>query len=1326
MSTSSRVVPIPAPRRSGLILAGGGVSAAAVLSAWLLYWLIFCQTLLRPVALWVEPPNRASAATSLLFQREDARALDPAAAPVGGTLRDEVNARLSNAGRNPSVVFLSAVGFRASDARGRPGDVYLASPEILDGVLPGSQFRAPQGMALSDLIDAFRSRPGRRLGPRLLILDVSRVGTDRELGLFGDDIVGALKELVPPPPDRSSAGYAEWADSWKGFAVFCAGDSGQWSHASDPDGRSVFGHYVSEALGRGREENRIADAGQLIDFVTNRVAVWSRDHVPHARNGPAQTPIVLGDPGLRLVIPRNLIPPPPPAPAPEALKEARAAFEDRHLKPAYELERDARDRALFALDPFAWRNFRAALLRVERFHRAGAAGDAGDALRDLDAAAAALQPFGAGVGALPGLVVSGLGSSDPATREAARSTGSNILSPPPPVAPAPADEADPSGVKPAPAPPVLRGAFTETRLTGWTETYARILNSLGGDEDFAKGRSAEVSRATRLRFLAEGAAAPWPSHPWLDRFVAEGDARRHAAEDALFDDDLSLVVRDGAAAATSSYESAGAVARALTLAARVATDLPPLGAWHVRQRARQNLPADRELLGRIVAGTLSLNGFLDRAYDDTRSAPDLSELKARVDALAAAFNKLENEFRAECGRAVQSKDWEAVNDLLAAPGIPPDLRRTLVEASTTLAESSRLSAPADPDGPEAEKPSALAEAGKRALNNDFNARSVVQGQLSQRSSGARDDAYWAVGGGPRFPQAADPAYRLTAVGMGLLEWCLLKIGGAADPADLAALDAALERAGAAPSGSAAADPLERVGPIVRDLRARLVAQLRDRTPATDAEWAATERAWLSLPAAADRAAVARFRQQMTDRRRTAFLTRQARRALDDLDTAAAAVYLGLVPDAMKRDEGVRALDERRAALSVVSGIKREKDAPVTLDADRSPAMLLTFLLGSGTELPAGTASFAVGGDHEGKVVLSPEEGGSAWGVEGVAVGGKSGGKVTLRVAKSGAINAEDVVASLDPVAFFRGLVFKSDGPVAVNVARVTREFNIELGSSNLAQHNKAIDGRRTVLDQFVKHPNECYLYTGSNTAVRVGLTYIPEPGKPEVREVLVTALLDGRPAKEGLNSKAARVTEPSRIKVKASAPATAYRSILLDSADVKEGNTGSVLSIVVRNEADEPVARRDVKIFAIDPSPYYPTAMTQQDVPGPGGEPLKLFTLTVRRSREDPTSRDILVSASMLVPPVAWFSVVHSVPGVNRRNLGQREPIWPLLQDESVQFSFLAPPGFEAQANAPGGLQYIVNVGDNRLRQAPLPLPHGEAPPPQPPGTPPAPAPGGG
>ncbi|MGE3817936.1 MAG: hypothetical protein AB7I30_00730, partial [Isosphaeraceae bacterium] len=351
-----------------------------------------------------------------------------------------------------------------------------------------------------------------------------------------------------------------------------------------------------------------------------------------------------------------------------------------------------------------------------------------------------------------------------------------------------------------------------------------------------------------------------------------------------------------------------------------------------------------------------------------------------------------------------------------------------------------------------------------------------------------------------------------------------------------------------------------------------------------------------------------------------------------------------------------------------------------------------FQVGGGNALPDGLASVVISGQEPGKISLIPEGKESEWGVESVAIGGRAGSKISMKVARGDFVNASTVSLELSPLAFFRGKVLRASAPVRVEIAPVTTQFTIEMRSAHLTRYQTNANFGRRVDDQFQKHPDACYVYMGSGTEIDISVTYIPDPAKPPIPTAIVSVLLDDQPI-SGF--------EPKSLKLKASVSIPAFIALPLHSRDVREGPEGSLLTVEIKNEVGQPLARpRRLRVRVIDPSLYYQTRWSPPVAvpPSPGNPGGVLYRLTIRRSGADPTSRDVNVHAEMIMPPVPWSFITHSKPRVNEGNRFKAEPKWWLLHDEWLEYSLFLPEGFVAQANGPDGLQYRVSVGDFQLR----------------------------
>ena len=171
-----------------------------------------------------------------------------------------LRSRLSRAGRRPVVVFLSAVG--VADDQG----AFLLRPESGSLNAFGTE-TARIGLVTPDrLLEAFAASPS---GKKLLILDASQVGSDRNLGVFANAFVAHLKKRLESNPVR-------------GLLVLSAAAPGQISWASEADQGSVFGYYVAQGLAGAASgwdpEARGLTVRGLERYVRHHVARWVSAH----------------------------------------------------------------------------------------------------------------------------------------------------------------------------------------------------------------------------------------------------------------------------------------------------------------------------------------------------------------------------------------------------------------------------------------------------------------------------------------------------------------------------------------------------------------------------------------------------------------------------------------------------------------------------------------------------------------------------------------------------------------------------------------------------------------------------------------------------------------------------------------------------------------------------------------------------------------------------------------------------------------------------------------------------------------------------------------
>ncbi len=234
---------IPRSRQALLVLAATSCFVMSALSLWLAYWLFFVRPDLNVLAIWTGPAPTSGAATELFFQEQDARIFGPKAMKRSenpGQVAKTIREFLESKGQRPAIVYLSVPGVEPLRDRA-PGDSVAApdrlsiDPEVLEGAASGGH--SLTGLNLNDVLDEFRKRPWQK---KLLILDISQIGTDRDLGVFANDFTHRLKQEL----DKSTG---------ENFTVLCSCAPGQFNWSSDADRRSVFTHFVADGMNRARD-----------------------------------------------------------------------------------------------------------------------------------------------------------------------------------------------------------------------------------------------------------------------------------------------------------------------------------------------------------------------------------------------------------------------------------------------------------------------------------------------------------------------------------------------------------------------------------------------------------------------------------------------------------------------------------------------------------------------------------------------------------------------------------------------------------------------------------------------------------------------------------------------------------------------------------------------------------------------------------------------------------------------------------------------------------------------------------------------------------------
>ncbi|MEA2631070.1 MAG: hypothetical protein QOE66_1289, partial [Chloroflexota bacterium] len=219
---------MPKPLLSWFILVATAFVIAVVLLVWLLLWIA------RPrggiEGWWIA--QRGLALPVIGHQGDDLRRVSSGGSAAASkdvtyrALEQALRGRLARAGSRPVVVYLSAAG--VADDQG----AFLLRPE------PGSLAAysvagARQSLfRVESLVDLFGEYPSQK---KLLILDAGQVGSDRDLGIFANGFLQALKA------------YLETKKT-KGLAILCACAPGQVSMTSELDRRSVFGYFVEQGM----------------------------------------------------------------------------------------------------------------------------------------------------------------------------------------------------------------------------------------------------------------------------------------------------------------------------------------------------------------------------------------------------------------------------------------------------------------------------------------------------------------------------------------------------------------------------------------------------------------------------------------------------------------------------------------------------------------------------------------------------------------------------------------------------------------------------------------------------------------------------------------------------------------------------------------------------------------------------------------------------------------------------------------------------------------------------------------------------------------------
>jgi hypothetical protein len=1049
------------PQMAWTILVATAFVVALVLLGWLLLWIT------RPrggaIGWWVAQGGPASPVIG--HQAEDLQPLvrGPSVLPrdlAYHSLEPSLRDRLAASRSRPVVVYLSAAGVSdtLSAALLPPGAGALAEVDA-----------RRDWLTIDRLIGPFEHGPSRKA---LLILDAGQVGSDRDLGVFGNGFVAKLKTMLE-------------ARKPKGLAVLCSCAPGQTSWASEADRRSVFGYYVAQGMS-GRAvgwdpSSRGLTVHALANYVGYHVARWVS-----ANRQAEQTPILLGDPSVNFALPRTA--PPRALPEPDG-KEAEKVL--ARLDAGWTRRDALQARKPYRHTPLLWQQYQATLLRAERLIRAGRDAEADDALGRLPALEKEIAEAAGGLPLDPPWSLAMLeghltGTPDPA-KQAALKAGHEALeaalkeltgvteeaepeavavaapqpetgstkAPPAPEAPKSKTKAGAKG--PSPMSVLLvrddddRPRYVEAQMLAWVDSFARRA---GAPYGFKGPRGDLLAAAVQTRRLAEQAAA---ADERLGRRVAhlieEGDDLRRRAQDGLFAGDEAAfdALRAQLEQARRRYREALSLAdrgsRALDLVEQLESELPYYGEWKARQGTRHDDGLDPEFVSLLKAASALARQVQSEPARPEGEAPAANpdriegwEADAR-DALAA-FERLEAEFQGRCTELAASGGagrWREIDALLAVPLIPADVRRQLL----------------------------------RHVRSATTAASLVEADGGTSPTAAA----------PPSP-TPDPGFWGHALGLARLERGLLEIGGIPE-AEAHRLGSSYDEARAAlaqdvPPGAAHdafASFSERVR-AVRAERVKAIVQPRGRTlgPLADADRAARVLPLADALAVTDRpvAALDRFHRQ-------AMLVWHARRLLRDFAPDHARL---LIEDARR----VLETDDQRAALDEANAMGQARLALTTSPADRIDVrewaeQPFEVAAGAVGPIPPGDATLLVGFDPA-KPVLVTEKATRRIAREGRLVpvaADRPGATVEYRVGRSESTR-ETVSAELKPVSFYRGRTFTAEHPAVVSIdpARDPVAVTIQQSYEGLKF--------RDFTDQFKEHPGQGFLHYGTNLQYKLVLT----------------------------------------------------------------------------------------------------------------------------------------------------------------------------------------------------------------------------------------------
>ena len=722
------------PRVAMLILESTVTGVALVLLLWLLLWFMWQIAGAGQVEAFLVP-TEGPLAPEVPYQNSDVRLLR--GSPTSDSRWETKPSELVDAVQQITSVSGSPALIYVNDA------VVTSSPGTVEGQDPIDQ--------LISLIKMIGEKSQRDV---ILALDLARIDSDRDLGVFGNSPHRELAERVAGLPAGKRTVL---------ILTSCALAQKSWG--SDGLGQSAFSYYLRKGLeGDARKwdptSQEITSLG-LYRYIREHVSAWARKHCR-----AAQTPMLipLGKSPGKIILP--ILPPvvplkpsavdSPETVAPTASKTSKEKEPAKETTTAQEKEKAtsqsaretlfqdvmnewkahdrlrAQDPPPYRLCPGAWRYYESTLLKAEERLRA--------AWRDEDRLNPSRVALESARGQRADIETSLKKQSDeqlafpfrPAvTKEGRKELGDALAyltrartTVGPAASPKPPQAAAVGGIEPL-IPRCLTDVgdgdfprpYLELQLPVWAY---RFTESLRVPDYFKKAaRSEPLGRLVEERSKAETALAiDFRGVRYVEPVVNSGDAIRRLLQDNLFALTSGADARQDVSAGQinnlgKTYEAALSVIRAFHEARgvleEIAAELPDLAEWNIRHRsheltADQAFPADLipGPVENVIARAQELIQILDREIprDQTESTLIDSilkwarDLKSRTENSASALRDLQNDFR-EGTRADLANDWVTGDLALRSSQLPSDRRADLLKKVLESGAEVRLPAPDD-------------------------------------------------------------------------------------------------------------------------------------------------------------------------------------------------------------------------------------------------------------------------------------------------------------------------------------------------------------------------------------------------------------------------------------------------------------------------------------------------------------------------------------------------------------------------------------------------------------------------------------------------------